>query len=224
MIIGVSGACRSDELFKMNKKDVDVQEEKVIVFIPHTKTYQPRSFIIIEKDWMRIIKEYIQLTSKVENERFFLQVRQGKATKQPYGHNSIAQFPKKIATYLNLNNVNTYTGHCFRRTAATLVADNGADILDVKQIGGWKSSAVAEGYVDTSLNSRIKIANMLSTKSTENSSCIDNPDLPGPSTSTQKFNFSRENLQQGISLNITGHDNATFNFHFTGHSNSNNNV
>ena len=141
-----------------------------------------------------------------------------------YGHNSIAQFPKKIATYLNLNNVNTYTGHCFRRTAATLVADNGGDILDVKKLGGWKSRTLAEGYVDTSLNSRIKIANMLSTKSTENSSCIDNPDLPGPSTSTQKFNFSRENLQQGISLNITGHDNATFNFHFTGHSNSNNNV
>lgn len=134
---------------------------------------------------------------KVISDRFFLQWRYGKVTKQPFGHNSIAQFPKKIASYLNLANTETYTGHCFRRTAATLLANTGADVLQLKRLGGWKSSTVAESYVDNSVVGQVKIANILTSNTN-----ID--DEPGPS----KRNINNE---PGTSnpLNSQGHINPS---------------
>jgi hypothetical protein len=115
-----------------------------------------------------------------------MQVRFKKITKQPYGHNSISNFPQKIASYLKLSNVTTFTGHCFRRTAATLLADNGGDVLQLKTLGGWKSSGVAESYVNHSLDGQLKIAKMLFKKVKNHPSSS----LPGPSTSVQKeYNF-----------------------------------
>jgi hypothetical protein len=64
---------------------------------------------------------------------------------------TIGGVPKKIATYL-LQEPELYTGHSFRRSAATMVLDAGGDILTLKRAGGWKSSGIAEGYVDDSIN------------------------------------------------------------------------
>ena len=50
--------------------------------------------------------------------------------------------------------------YCFRRTSATLLVNNGAD-LQLKRIGGLKSSSVAEGYIDQSKENQAKTANML---------------------------------------------------------------
>jgi hypothetical protein len=62
----------------------------------------------------------------------------------------------------------SYTGHTFRRTSATLLADSGADLLTLKRHGGWKSNTVAEGYVEDSVcqKKRIgqQIANAISEK------------------------------------------------------------
>jgi hypothetical protein len=33
-----------------------------------------------------------------------------------------------------------------------MVVDAGGDILTLKRVGGWKSSGIAEGYVDDSIN------------------------------------------------------------------------
>lgn len=75
---------------------------------------------------------------------------------QPIGINTIAKIPQKIAEYLKLPDSKPYTGHCLRRTSATLLADSGADILQLKRHGGWRSNAVAEAYVDDSINNKIK--------------------------------------------------------------------
>lgn len=56
-----------------------------------------------------------------------------------------------------------YTGHCYRRTSASLLADSGADILTLKRHGGWKSSTVAEGYVEDSITNKIKISKCILT-------------------------------------------------------------
>ena len=52
--------------------------------------------------------------------------------------------PQKIAQFLKLTNPELYTGHCFRRTSATLLIDAGGDITALKRHGGWKSTAVTE--------------------------------------------------------------------------------
>jgi integrase len=55
-----------------------------------------------------------------------------------------------------------YTGHSFRRTSATLLANaSGTDILDLKRHGGWKSGTVAEGYISESITNKIQVANKI---------------------------------------------------------------
>ncbi|XP_063910472.1 uncharacterized protein LOC135127784 isoform X2 [Zophobas morio] len=201
LVIGVSGACRSDELFKMKTADVDLQEHRAIVVIPRTQSYQPRSFLVTNIKWVEILKWYVRLRKSVEGDRFFLQLRHGKLTKQPYGHNSIAQFPKKIATYLQLSNVNTYTGHCFRRTAATLRTNGGGDTRNSKKLKGWNATTVAEACVGTSLEGQEKIEDPVS--------------VPGPSSSVWK-----EELHEEVDLKMEDHDNDTLDFYFNNNNRS----
>jgi integrase len=51
-----------------------------------------------------------------------------------------------------------YTGHCLRRSSASLLTDAGADMHTFKRYGGWKSDNVAEGYVKTSVENKKIIA------------------------------------------------------------------
>lgn len=182
--------------------DVEILENRVVIVIPVTKTYCSRSFVIIKLDWVKIIKEYSNLRKNVENSRYFLQMRFGKVINQPFGHNSIGNFPKKIATYLKLDKIDTFTGHCFRRSSATLLANAGGDILQLKKLGGWKSSTVAEGYVENSLKGQLNIANMLS-----------NVHDQGPSTAAATTSFSTSEKQSydfkhGLSLTVNSHGNS----------------
>jgi hypothetical protein len=105
--------------------------------------------------------------------------------------------PRDIAQYLNLPDANLYTGHAFRRTSATLLADSGADITTLKRHGGWRSSNVAEGYIENSIDNKLKIGkqiaksiNVKSQESTEFSSStfqsglnvpVNTEPQPGPS-------------------------------------------
>jgi integrase len=99
-------------------------------------------------DLLEIFRTYFSLPpSPIEITRFFLGFRNGKCTRQAVGINTIGGMPKKIADFLNLPNSSNYTGHCFRRTSATLLADAGADITVLKRHGGWRSNTVAEGYI-----------------------------------------------------------------------------
>lgn len=99
---------------------------------------------------MRFQKIYATFCIGLQSGRFFVGFRQGVCIRQPVGINTLASMPKKIASFLNLPHVNEYTGHCFRRSSTSLLADSGADLLTVKRHGGWKSNSVAEGYIDTS--------------------------------------------------------------------------
>lgn len=202
----------------MKNSDLEIQQSRVTITISETKTYSPRTFVVTDVKWIAILKQYLELRVNVENERFFFQLRFGKVTKQPVGHNSISQFPNKIASYLKLNNIKSYTGHCFRRTAATLFANNGGNSLQLKRLGGWKSSTVAEGYVDNSLDGRLKIANVLSAvpDTEEGSSSTESlqsnlPSMSCATNSVKKFNFQNK---QGLSvtINSSDHANVTINF------------
>jgi hypothetical protein len=55
-----------------------------------------------------------------------------------------------VALYLNLSNSSEFTGHCWRRTGATILAEAGGTVIQLQQAGGWSSVSVAEGYVNES--------------------------------------------------------------------------
>lgn len=90
-----------------------------------------------------------------------MRYEKGKCVNQPVGKNTFYRMPSIIARFLNLPNPELYTGHAFRRTSATLLANTGADILSLKRHGGWKSSAIAESYVADSIHQKLDTANKI---------------------------------------------------------------
>ncbi|KAL1514369.1 hypothetical protein ABEB36_003637 [Hypothenemus hampei] len=183
LIIGYCGALRRDELTKMALNDVDLKPDMVIVTVPKTKTNISRVFMITEETWITLIRKYIELRpSYTSHQRFFLTYRRGKCIPSPIGINKIGEVPKNIAKFLKLPNPEKYTGHCFRRSSASNLANKGGDLLTIKKFAGWKSSAVAESYVDASIKKRIEIAKMFS------------PDKPEVSISTITPNSVEDNI------------------------------
>lgn len=58
-------------------------------------------------------------------------------------------------------------GHSFRRTSATFLAAAGGDILTIKRHGGWRSSTVAESYVESSLSTKKRTEDLISSSIVE---------------------------------------------------------
>lgn len=175
MIVGVAGACRKSEITYLQVQNIKDEGTYYKVKIPNTKTKTIREFIISEGDmeglnFVELLRMYINLRPpNIKHDRFFVCYKQGKCGVQAVGINTIGNLPKEIATFIGLANPSSYTGHCFRRSSATLLADSGADILKIKRHGGWKSSTVAEGYVEDSVeNKRLIAANILGETSNEN--------------------------------------------------------
>ncbi|KAJ8969637.1 hypothetical protein NQ317_000958, partial [Molorchus minor] len=48
-----------------------------------------------------------------------------------------------------------------RISSATLLEDAGVNIMTIKRHAGWKSTTVAEGYVENSIENKTKIANQV---------------------------------------------------------------
>ena len=88
--------------------------------------------------------------------RFFY--KNEKCTVQPIGRNTLGKIPNVVAKFLKLPTPKLYTGHCMRRSSTTLLANAGADITTIKR-HGWKSTAVAEGYIEDSVPHKANIAN-----------------------------------------------------------------
>lgn len=139
----------------MSIHDLEFKEGSVAISIPETKNNLPRTFLVTEESWITLIQQYAKLRPlHTSHDRFFVTYRSGRCTVSPIGINTIGEVPKKIAFFLNLPNPKQYTGHCFRRSSASHIANQGGDLLAIKKHGEWKSSSVAEGYVDESLQQK----------------------------------------------------------------------
>jgi hypothetical protein len=99
--------------------------------------------------------------------RFFRHWREAskKFINSPIGQNTFPTYPKKVAEFLGLSDPETYTGHCWRATSATVLADNGASQITLKRAGNWKSDTVAEGYIRNSKIQKTTTASILSGQS-----------------------------------------------------------
>lgn len=98
-------------------------------------------------NYLEIVRNYLKLRPREAIlKRLFLRYSNGACYNQPVGVNTIAKIPFQIAKFLKLSQPSLYTGNCFKRMSATLNA--GGDITQFKRLGGWKSSTVAEGYID----------------------------------------------------------------------------
>ncbi|KAJ8954935.1 hypothetical protein NQ317_010648 [Molorchus minor] len=142
LILGIAGACRTDELVNLTVDDIEDVGSSLIVKIPGTKTKIPRIFVVTDVgNMLELFRKYLSLRPPhVKHKRLFLYYKAGKCSSQPVGKNTMGKFLV---------------------SSATLLADAGVDITTIKRHAGWKSTTVAEGYVENSIENKTKIANQV---------------------------------------------------------------
>ncbi|KAK5639946.1 hypothetical protein RI129_010757 [Pyrocoelia pectoralis] len=217
LILGISGACRREELTKMTVDDIEDKNSILIVKVPDTKTNLQRIFTVSNLDYIDIYRKYAALRpSCATTRRLFLKYQNNRCFNQVVGLNCIGKMPKLIANHLKLPNSDAYTGHCFRRTSATL-DKVGRDVCVLKRHGGWNSSNVAEGYVEDSMNNKIQISNKIldceiSGSSATTSTEVTYNSITDNSLPTPKTTVSRGELQlSGLGINIGSCTGCTIN-------------
>ncbi|KAJ8980654.1 hypothetical protein NQ317_017580 [Molorchus minor] len=185
LILGIAGACRTDELVNLTVDDIEDVGSSLIVKIPNTKTKITRIFVVTDVgNMLELFRKYLALRPPhVKHKRLFCTTKQ----ENPVGKNTMEKIPSVVASYLKLPDVACYTGHCLRRSSETLLADAGVDITTIKRHAGWKSTTVAEGYVENSIENKTKIANQV---------------LVGTTTSpiTKTVNVSESNIPSNINF------------------------
>lgn len=165
-----------------------------------TKTHQPNCFAITGALFATVQRYASLRPTYVPHDRFFLNFQKGKCTTQPIGKNKFYKFPTRMAEYLNLPNANRYTGniclnlkkkiiptnysgHSFRRSSATLLANTGASIETLKRHTGHKSTSVCESYIDDSIGYKKRtgnaIASSLNCTVTSSSAVVSSEKSPG---------------------------------------------
>lgn len=200
--MGFCGACRRDELTNMSVHDVNIKVDIIMVTVPKTKTNVSRLFCVTELHWINLINKYVKLRpSHITHSRFFITYRKGRCTTSPIGINKIGEVPKNIATFLKLPHPEQYTGHCFRRSSASQLADQGGDLLTIKKHGGWKSSAVAEGYVDSSLKKKVEVAQMLCNQPKPSTSTAVSPTRFLPTATSENQEYGVDSSAQVVNTN-----------------------
>lgn len=77
------------------------------------------------------------------------------------GEGTLAKFGIDIARFLKLDSPERFTSHTFRRSAATIAADNNATGIQLQSHFGWKSAQMAMEYVSNSKPGREAMASMI---------------------------------------------------------------
>lgn len=151
LIMGILGACRRDEIYKMKITDFDDLGTAAIAKVPKKRRKTAKKFTITGH-FYDIFKKYKDLRPKnVTDSWFFCNYQNGKCTFPRVGINKIGTTGKRIAQYLKLPNPELYTGKCFRRSSATILDDVEEDMTSSKSQDECNSSAVPEDFTEESI-------------------------------------------------------------------------
>ena len=164
LIIGFFCALRNSELYDLRRGDIneDAEFECFNVCIKHSKTDQAGCgftatipFAISDISLVSMVREYLAVLDGFiarnsldpSTQPLFTAITpQGGFMLSRVGVNSMAKMASRIAQRLGLQNAAAYTGHCFRGSAATNMAENGASDQQMKSLCRWKSEKMADTY------------------------------------------------------------------------------
>lgn len=209
---------RREELTKLTVNNIEDRGCVLVVHIPDSKTHQERTFTITHQDYIQLYRKYYALRPpKATSQRFFLRYTRGKCANQVVGIHKIGEIPSIVAKFLKLSDVKMYTGHCFRRSSATLLADSGADITEIKRHGSWKSSTVAENYIENSIEQKNKTCNKILNfhKEKKDSTSLAPNSLPTSFKMLNETNCASTNATaSSFGVNVNNASGSTFNFYF----------
>lgn len=160
------GITSTAALAKIEEKDVTEQGSVCVVKYAEDRTNEIRT-ITIENDYAKRVQKYKKLRpSKVTHNRFFLTYHKGKCTAQPIGIQKFRSAPKAIATFLNVENAETYTLQSFRRESSTSKRKIGGP--DTEQINSERSN---EATVTSTITSSVNTSTVATASTTANKIC-----------------------------------------------------
>ena len=131
-------------MYSLRVQDIIEKDNScLLVTLADTKTNIKRVFPVVNEgnvvNPVELYRKYACLRPKnVPHDYVFISYRKGKCTVQRVGIHSFGKMPSIVAAFLKLSNPNEYTGHCFRRSSATLAADADVDFTSLKRLGGWR--------------------------------------------------------------------------------------
>ena len=132
---------------------------------------QKEAFVVCPKE-IQVLHRYVErlragststIRSQIQVEvkygsRLFRKLSKHMIPGQVVGKHTLSQIGVNLAKELGLLNANKYTGHCWRRTAATLAAEAGSTLAEIKTLTGHRSDNVAYNYIANSDKMKLKMA------------------------------------------------------------------
>jgi len=188
--LGILGGMRGGELVLLCWDNFEIMDDTIVCHFKRLKKSEndAASMFVLSKNSneslcvYRLFMEYfVRVPEKYRKGRFWLKYdKKCKIgwTTRPLGKAFFSKLPKVVAKKLKLDNPEKYTGHSLRSTCATILADEGQDILSLKRHCDWTSDQVAEGYVRNSKKQKKDIANLLLGNPAESTTTTE-PDLEG---------------------------------------------
>lgn len=199
LAFGYYGCLRADDLWLLEWKNIDEQNDGFWVELTNRKTGvldDPVEFLVPKNSDESIcgytaIAEFKKCAGFTDG-RVFRTLRKRGFIAAPKGVHAVRKIPAFIARFLGLKDPSRYTGQCFRRTSATPYADKGGSRINLKRLGGWKSDSVCEGYINNSKKFRREVA----------------ATLAGSETGTTA-QFTVSSVSTGVLSPLTGFTSAT---------------
>ncbi len=155
------GGMRCDELHRLLLKDIHECPDGYKVHYTHSKQLGEEKANMILVPYNREnpsiclaskVRNYLQelgpLAHNKESKLFKGCMRGKQFVANPMGKNLLQAIGKDVAMILGLEDAESYTGHCWRRSVATHVAGQGASTLDMKRQFGWRQDTTAMKYID----------------------------------------------------------------------------
>jgi integrase len=164
-VVACYGLLRLSEI--ENLQFENIKFENSVCFITINRKKQPgvsrnTFFAIDDPNCVKVLQVYCSFFEENDRKgRFLRYFHSGKGTQRNVGKNRIAEYPKRVAEQLGLSPIG-YTGHCWRRTTATLLAETDISLMQFKNAGGWHSDRVCQEYVAESTREKLQISSRIS--------------------------------------------------------------
>ena len=165
VIIACYGLLRLSELDTLQFENFTFESSAVWIKIQRKKQsgpLKPAVFVIDNFTCIEILNGYLQYFNVDQRKgRFLRYFQDGKGTDRNIGKHKVAEYPKKVAEFLGLS-PEGYTGHCWRRTTATILSETDISLMQFKNAGGWHSDQVCQQYVQESKREKLQISARIS--------------------------------------------------------------
>jgi len=148
------GLLRSCDLLKVQMNDVSVDKNgrTTVSFMHQRKRINHGFEFYIPAIYRPLMDTYLaQLKPETKGKSRFLKNWNSKAgyRVQNTGRDKVMNSVNDFCDVLGICS-DGYTSHCFRRSAATNLADAGVSLVNLKRMGQWKADSSAERYLENS--------------------------------------------------------------------------